>query len=185
MTDAQERLGIKGVVRVRSHPAGTIATIEALLKDGKKDEARNLIKSGKLEVETKNTIMVGSSTGKDLIVQYLISAYTGMLPYPTGINWGAIGTSNTTPATTDTQLGAETNRSAPTFAEDFAYTEAILQFFFPDAVLSNTTFYEFGAFINGTSSPNTGQIFNHALFGTPYTKVSGQDTTVEVDVTLT
>ncbi len=101
-----------------------------------------------------------------------------------GINWGAIGTGNTAPAAADTQLTAETNRSAPTFTEDFTFNEAILQFFFPDSVLANATYYEFGTFVNGSSSPNSGQIFNHALFTSAYVKVAGQDTTIEVDITL-
>ena len=159
-----ESLKLTGIIRVFSHPAGS-----------------DYKTHGKLESETKNLIMTGGNIGRDLLVQWLL----GVATYPVGISWGAIGTSNTAVTATDTQLGAEANRTSPSYKQDYAFSEVIVQFFFPDAVLANTTFYEFGTFVGGTSSANTGQIFNHALFGTPYTKVAGQDTTVEVDITLT
>ena len=131
-------------------------------------------------VDQHNMVMVGALTGKDLLVQYLTAGTT----YSGGINYGAMGTGSTAVAATDTQLTTETNRAATTFAQDAGYNEAVLQFFFPDAVLSNTTFYECGTFMNATASANSGQIFNHALFAAPYVKTAGSDTTLEVDITL-
>lgn len=160
----REGLAMTGTIRVYSHPAGS-----------------DYKKHGKLESETRNLIMTGGNIGRDLLIQWLL----GIATYPVGISWGGIGTSNTAVTATDTQLGAEINRTSPSYTQDYAFNEAIVQFFFPDAVLTAVTYYEFGTFVGGTSSANTGQIFNHALFGTPYTKVAGQDTTVEVDITLT
>ena len=67
------------------------------------------------------------------------------------------------------------------YGADYGFTEAQVQFFFPDAILANETYYEFGTFIGGSSSIGTGNIFNHALFTNPYVKTAGVDTTVEVD----
>ena len=60
-----------------------------------------------------------------------------------------------------------------------------MQFFFPDSSLTNQNYYEFGIFVDGLSGANTGQLFNHALFGIAYGKTAGVDTTVEVDITFT
>ena len=109
----------------------------------------------------------------------------GLTMFTGGINWGAIGTGNTAPTVTDSQLTTEFARSGLSFYQDTNFNEAQVQFFFSDAVLTNQTYYEFGTFIAGTSAANSGQIFNHALFTSPYGKSAGTDTTVEVDITLT
>jgi hypothetical protein len=160
-----ERAGMRGTVIIRSYKAGTKELIQELV--------------------FRNLIMQGANIGKDLIVQKMIAAYTGIDPYTLHITHGAIGTSNAAPTTADTELGAESARVSLTYAQDSGYNEAVLQFFFPDSVLTNQTYYEFGIFVDGTATVNSGQLFNHALFGTPYSKSAGVDTTVEVDITFT
>ncbi len=181
MPDIREQGGIKGTVTIRRHPAGTIAQIEALLEAGRKIEAQMLLKSGEIAVEQKNIVVYSLNYGYDILVQFLISAYVGSFAFPLGIAWGEIGTGSTAPTNLDTALTTPTNRTSVSYAADLSFNEAQIQFFFPDATLSNTTFYEFGTFIGGSSTIGTGNMFNHALFGTPYTKSSGVDTTVEVD----
>jgi len=176
-----EKLKISGTIIVRSHPAGTIVRYHELEAAGRLDEAQRLIQDGKVEVIQKNLVVDALNYGLDLLVQYLVSAYVGSLTYPLGIAWGEIGTGNTAPAASDTALTTPTNRATVSYAADSAYTTAVVQFFFPDSVLSNTTYYEFGTFIGGTSSIGTGQLFNHALFSSPYSKSAGTDTTCEVD----
>ena len=127
--------------------------------------------------------MTGSGTGRDLFIQYLLGSLSSSLK--NGINYIAIGTSSTAATATDTQLGAETNRTVIAYTQDIGFSEALLQAFFPDSALTNTTYNEVGSFVNGTGSANSGNIFNHAILGTPYVKVLGQDTTVEIDITLT
>jgi len=134
----------------------------------------------KLESETKNLIMTAQNVGRDLLIQWLL----GITTYPIGINWGAIGTGITTPTAGDTQLAAETNRTIPAFTEDYAFNEAVFQFFFPDSTLVNQIYYEFGTFVAGSNTANSGQIFNHALFTVPYSKSAGSDTTIEVDINI-
>jgi hypothetical protein len=41
-----------------------------------------------------------------------------------------------------------------------------------------------GSFVDGSSTIGSGQIFNHALISPTYTKVSGQDTTIEIDINI-
>lgn len=133
------------------------------------------------ESVTQNLIMEGTNTGKNLIVKRLISTNT----YSLNINYGAIGTSATAVAASDTQLGAESARTVVSLAQASAVNLASIQFFFPDANLTNGTYREFGTFVDGTASANTGQIFNHALFSSAYIKAGGTDTTVQVDIQFT
>jgi len=160
-----DKASVRGTVIVRSYKAGTKELLQELV--------------------FRNLIMQGANTGKDLIVQKMIAAYTGVDPYTLHITHGAIGTSSTAPVISNTQLGAESARVSLTYAQDSGYNEAVLQFFFPDSALTNQTYYEFGIFVDGTITANSGQLFNQVLFGTPYAKSAGVDTTVEVDITFT
>jgi len=131
----------------------------------------------------RNMIVFSLNCGFDILVQFLNSFYNGSFAFgPTlGIAWGEIGTGQSAPLNTDTALTAPTNRATVSYAADSGYSEAQLQFFFPDSALTNQTYYEFGTFIGGSSSIGTGNMFNHALFTVPYSKSAGTDTTVEVD----
>lgn len=180
-----EGLRITGKVTVRSHPAGTLHLYESLRALGKLDLAQKLLGDGRIEVEDHNLIVDSSNYGIDILVQYLISAYVGSLNFPLGIAWGEIGTGSTTPANGDTALTTPTNRAPVSYAFDNGFNTASLQFFFPDASLTNGTYYECGSFIGGSSTIGSGNMFNHALFGTPYSKSAGTDTTLEVDISFT
>ncbi len=161
MNKIPEQQKIKGKITIRAYKAGTKELLQEIVQD--------------------NLIMQAANLGKDLIIQRLLAINT----YSLNITHGAIGTGATTPSASDTQLTTETNRTTVTYSQDSGFNEAILQFFFPDSLLTNQTYYEFGTFVDGTSSANSGQLFNHALFTTPYVKTAGVDTTVEVDITLT
>jgi hypothetical protein len=179
-----EGLKISGKVTVRSHPAGTLHLYESLVKLGRLELARELLADGKVEVVQKNLIVDSSNYGIDILVQYLISAYSGSFSFPLGIAWGEIGTGSTTPSAGDTALTTPTNRAAVSYAMDSGLNTAVIQFFFPDSVLANETYYECGTFIGGSSTIGSGNMFNHALFETPYSKSSGTDTTLEVDISI-
>jgi hypothetical protein len=205
----KERIGVSGRIIWRSHPLGTIDRYNELMEKARvyeertlwqwllgrqatfshfdKDilaEAQALIKSGKIEVEQKNLIVDSSNYGIDILVQYLLSAYNGSNPFPLGIAWGEVGTGATTPTAGDTALTAPTNRAPVAFAQDSMLNTAQFQFFFPDAVLANGTYTECGSFIGGSSSIGSGNMFNHALFASPYSKSSGVDSTLEIDIAL-
>jgi hypothetical protein len=181
---SNESLRISGKITVRSHSAGTIDRYNELKAQGKMQEAHALISAGKIEVEQKNLIVDSSNYGIDILVQYLISAYNGSFDFPLGIAWGELGTGTATPVAGDTALTTPTNRGPVAFASDTGFQTAQLQFFFPDGALANGTYTECGSFIGGTSTIGTGNMFNHALFGSPYSKSTGTDTTLEIDITI-
>ena len=179
-----EGISLSGRITIRSYPAGTLHCYETLINMGKTNLARELLQDGKIEVEEHNLIVDSSNYGKDILVQYLISAFSGMFNFPLGIAWGELGTGSTTPTAGDIALTTPTNRAAVAYAADLGFNEAQLQFFFPDAVLPNGTYYECGSFIGGSSTIGSGNLFNHALFASPYSKSSGSDTTLEIDITF-
>jgi hypothetical protein len=185
MKELKEQTGIRGTVIVRAHPAGTIDAYHALVAEGKIEDAQKLISAGDVKVVQRNLVVDSLNYGIDILVQYLLSAYNGSFAFPLGIAYGEIGTGTTTPQSTDTALQTPTNRVSTTYAADSGYNTAITQFFFPDSVLANEDYYEFGTFIGGSVTIGSGNMFNHALFSSPYSKSAGTDTTVEVDFNFT
>jgi hypothetical protein len=176
--EVHEGAKIAGTVRVYSHPAGTVERINALIAQGKSDEAKALLQNtGKLEVEQHNMLMQSPNYGLDLFIQALI----GVTTFPLTLSFAEIGTGATAPTTMDTALTAPTNRAFVTFQQNYGSTDCILNFIYSDSQLANETYYEFGVFCGGTSTIGSGQLFNHALFSTPYIKTAGQDTTVQMD----
>lgn len=142
------------------------------------------------EIKQKNLIMTGSNTGRDLLINWLLtwaynnSAATGT-PITPGVNYIAIGTGTATPVAGNTQLQTECNRAQISYAADLTNTQAQFQTLFPDGILTTgTVVTEVGSFIGGTASANTGYIFNRALLGTAYTKSAGTDTTIQITITF-
>lgn len=83
----------------------------------------------------------------------------------------------------DTQLQTASVRGAVT-SQIASNNIATVQFFFSDAALANGAYSEFGTFVDGTGSLNSGQLFNRVIFGIVYNKATGEDTTVEVEFTI-
>jgi len=156
----QEDTAIMGKVRVITTKAGTNEVI-------------------RVSEWSKNRVMLGTNTGKSLILQRLV----GINTYTLNIGHGDIGTGSTAPVDGNTQLQTAVARVAVT-NPSFASNVASLFFFYSDAGLANGTYREFGSFVGGTASINTGQIFQRALFGVAYVKASGEDSTVQLDLTV-
>lgn len=191
-----ESFDIKGTITIRTYKAGTVERAQLFFERAKLARTRGYanvaeeyshmghqtLREGYLAtpVVQKNLVMQAPNVGKDIIIQRLV----GINTYSLNILFGEIGTGSTTPALTDIGLTTPTNRAAVGFLQDFGTTDAIFQFFFTDSQLANTTYYEFGTFVDGSATIGSGQIFNHALFATPYAKVAGSDTTVEVDFSI-
>jgi len=131
-------------------------------------------------VFTPNRIMLGTDTGKTLILQRLI----GNNAFSLNITHGDIGTSSTAPLDANTQLIAPTTR-VPITNSSITANVASLFFFFSNANLANGTYREFGTFVDGTSTISTGRIFNRALFTVAYVKATGEDTTIQLEITIT
>lgn len=128
----------------------------------------------------ENLVVSGTSTGRNLVAQRLCAVNN----YSLNITHADIGVGTATPQNSDTQLETPSIRAVTTLAI-VDNNAATLQFFFSDAMLPNGTYREFGTFIDGSSGLSTGKLFNRVLFGTPYIKASGEDTTVEVIFTIT
>lgn len=152
--------GIKGKVRIITYKAGT----------------KEILRTSRW---SKNLVVLGVNTGRNLIAQRL----AGINTYSLNITHGDIGTGSTAPANSDTQLTTPSVRTVLS-SYDVNNNVAQLQFFFADSILANGTYREFGTFVDGTSTISTGKMFNHALFSSPYVKASGEDTIVEVDFTI-
>ena len=136
---------------------------------------------------TRNMVMQSSMLGLDLVIQWIIGQMAtgqGAAAFVNGVNYGELGTGNTAVTLLDVGNTTPSARTVPTLQQDFGASQAVLQFFFPDGSLTNQTYYEFATYINGTGTLGSGNVFNHALLGTPYVKSSGQDTTVQVVFTL-
>ncbi|HEX3861304.1 MAG TPA: hypothetical protein VHY35_06380 [Stellaceae bacterium] len=204
--EVREGLAPKGRVTIRGYRAGAIDKVRPLAAEFMRWQRKLPFVSGQslkqaqaslvtlkrridlifdeyslgIESTNHNLIMTGSLTGRDLLVQYLIGGtiYTG------GLNYVALGTGNTAPAASDTQLTAEVARVPPALITPVNHNQIELQCFFPDANLANGTYHETGSFINASATANSGQIFNHALLGAAYTKSNGVDTTLQFDIML-
>src|ERR1039458_604052 len=98
----KEKGGITGTVTVRSHPAGTIDRWKALMAEGKTEEAKRLLLRGKVAARNHNLVVYSLGYGYDILVQFLLSGYTGSFAFPLGISWGEIGTGQTQPTAGDT-----------------------------------------------------------------------------------
>lgn len=127
------------------------------------------------EKVVKNLI---TTRGRSVLAQRLANdtTYTGI------INYGALGSSSTAPANADTQLTAEVFRKVVASAST-TNNIAFIDFFYSKAD-TNGTYQEFGTFIDGTASANTGRIFTHALTG-GWTKTSSESMTVACQYTFT
>lgn len=152
-------IGASGTVRVIKRKAGT-------------NEVLSII-------EQKNLIVSGADTGRNLIAQRIAGTNT----YSLNVTHGDIGTGTTAPDNSDVALQTPSVRGALTLAS-VNNNIVSLQFFFSDVNLPNGTYREFGTFVDGTATLSTGKLFNRALFGTPYSKSAGEDTTVEVEFTI-
>ncbi len=155
-----ERIGMSGKVRITTYKAGTKEVIRQT-------------------PWFKNLLVSSNGYGRNLIAQRLAGTNT----YSLNVTHGEMGTGAVAPQNGDIALAIPTVRGVMTTAT-VANNIAQLQFFFSDATLPNGTYYEFGSFIDGTGTIGTGRMLNHVLFGTPYLKNIGEDTTIEVDLTI-
>ena len=194
----KEELGMHGSITIHSYKAGTHAKAEPYVKifniaknAGMEKVARitklfidQIYKANETREPVFNTnlIMQGTNTGKDLIVQRLL----GINTYTLNLNYGEIGTGAATPTTADTALTTPVARGATSLGitQDIGNNQAQIQYFFTDSSLTNTTYREFGCYVDGTGTLGTGKLFNHSLFTSPYTKSAGTDITCQVNITI-
>lgn len=134
------------------------------------------LKDNYLVREYKKTNLI-TTVGRSTIAQRLANdtTYTGI------INYGALGTDNTAVANGDTTLGVEVFRKVVASASD-TNNIAFIDFFYSKSD-TNGTYEEFGTFIDGTGTVDTGQMFTHALTG-GWVKTASESMTVAVTYTI-
>ena len=118
-----------------------------------------------------------TTVGRATIAQRLANdtTYTGI------INYGALGSDNTAVDNSDTILGTEVFRKVVASASD-TDNVAFIDFFYSKSD-TNGTYEEFGTFIDGTGSADTGQMFTHALTG-GWVKSASESMTVSCTYTI-
>lgn len=121
----------------------------------------------------KNIVVDGSDTGFNLVLDRLNSDNT----YSLNITHLDIGVNATAPAVSDTLTAgsARTEKSTGVVSG----SSLTLRFFFASGDLPNGTYQDIKLAIDGTATVNTGRCFSRALFGTPYTKGTNENTTIE------
>lgn len=122
------------------------------------------------EIVRKNLVV---QTGRYVFARLLI----GDVTYSGAINYGALGTSSTAVAASQTALVAEVKRKL--FARrSRSNHQASFDFYFSKAD-TNGTYQEFGTFIDGTETADSGQMFNRVLTG-GWTKTDQEAMTVSI-----
>mgnify|MGYP006863458655 CR=1 FL=1 len=100
-----------------------------------------------------------TTVGRTVLARLL----SGDATYSGEINYGALGTSSTAVANSDTTLGTEVYRkiaSSQTYSDNISYVD-----FYYTATETTGTYEEFGNFIDGTASVDTGQLWSHIVTG--------------------
>lgn len=129
------------------------------LRNKDKTELDKMMKEGIITDITEKTNLV-PTTGKNVIARLLAgdTTYTGI------INYGAFGSGSTPFSASSTQLNTEVFRKLVT-TSSFSDNQAIIDWFIEADDIADQTFEEFGAFIDGTASANTGKAFSLLITG--------------------
>jgi hypothetical protein len=119
-----------------------------------------------------------TTLGRNVVARPL----TGDATYSGQINYGALGSSSTAVNNSDTKLGTEVFRklfsSHTTDGNNLAYID-----FLYSAADTSGTYNEFGNFIDGTASADSGIIWSHILTG-GWVKSSAQTLFVSCQYTI-
>lgn len=128
----------------------------------------------------ENQIVASAERG----IYLLLDRLGGDNTYSTNITHGDIGTNDTTPTESDTDLGNAVHRAQVALTSRSG-KQLTLRFFFPDQTTNNNTYNEFGMYVDGDATISTGRIFNHVLFSEPIVKQDGESHTIVCRVTAT
>lgn len=144
-----------------------------------KDERtlRRMQRAGIIEKRRSKHNLI-TTRGRNVLARLL----AGDTTYSGQINYGALGSSSTAVNNADTKLGTEVYRklyaSHTTDGNNVAYID-----FFYAATDTSGTYQEFGNFIDGTGTTDSGRIFSHILTG-GWTKTSLQSLFVACQYTI-
>lgn len=184
MERIRDRLGIRGIITFTNF---VLSTDRARAID---EYLRITPNMDKREYDLWIGELRRSCTIRELVVhnQVVLAARSEMAKrligtqvYTGTVNYGAIGTGGTLVTDADTTLDTEAARvmiATKTQTDD----EVSLDFYFNKAS-ANGTFEEFGLFIDGTASADSGLMFNRALTG-GWVKSSLEAMTVSIQINL-
>lgn len=148
----------------------------SLTKSGNKAYGRGRVISESEWIH--NLVMASTNRGLNIIARNLIEDYT----YSLGITRAKIGTSTTAVNESQTDLVAPVAYLIPRGNQATATKSATMQFFIPDANLTNGTYNEFGIFCG----PDVDlRMFARSIISPAYSKSSLEDTTIEYVINLT
>jgi len=182
---AGDGIGIKGTVTLR---AFGIRSPEAERADARLREMCNasaaeyqaalvdLIRAGGILRTTIHRNLT-TTVGRSVLARLL----AGDTTYTGAINYGALGSGSTTPAVGNTQLATEVYRKLYANRQQSGAT-ATIDFYYSKSN-TNGTYNEFGCFIDGTGTANSGQLFNRVLTG-GWTKSASEAMTVSIQFDL-
>lgn len=158
--DSKEKLKIKGEYKcfklasdVREGD-GLIQLIRKYIKLQDGGILGQIMASGKV-FEVKEATNLIPTTGLSVLARIL----SGDTTYTGEVDWGALGSSSTAFTSASTELGAEVYRkqaSSQAFDGNIAYVD----WFIANGDVANQTFNEFGAFIDGSASADSGQAWS-------------------------
>ncbi len=132
-----------------------ITKIRKAIKEGNIDVIKTLQTQG-IILEVKKATNIIPTTGRSVLARLI----AGDTTYSGEVDYGALGSSSS-PAfsNADTQLGTEVYRSQAD-SQAFDGNIAYIDWFIATGDVPNQTFQEFGAFIDGTGTANTGQAWS-------------------------
>jgi len=141
-------------------------------------EASEAFKKSARLVRTHHVHNLVVTTGLATLAAYI----AGETTYSGGINYGALGSGSTAPVAGNTQLGTETFRKLYATRSRVGAVTTIEYFY--NTSQANGTHNEFGCFIAGTGTANSGQLYNRLLTG-GWTKTGTQTMTVSIQQNIT
>lgn len=146
--------------------------IPSAIYDSLVSELKSICKTRK--VVKKNLVV---QTGRYVFARLL----AGDATYSGAVNYGALGTSSTAVSAAQTQLVAEVKRKL--FARRVRTNHQVVFDFYYSKVDTNGTYQEFGTFIDGEATANTGQMFNRVLTG-GWVKTAQEAMTVSITFSI-
>lgn len=174
----EEKTGIQGIITFRNFPilhahAKQIDEYLATAHNIPRETYRNLIQELKAlcavrELTVSNQVILAARSE-------LAKRLCGTQAYTGTINYGALGSGSTAISDADIMLDTEVARALVATATQTS-DSATIDFYFSKSS-TNGTYQEFGTFIDGTASADTGLLFNRALTG-GWTKTSLEAMTV-------
>ena len=166
--NVKEKIGIKGEYKfVKLSPKlqdekierDVLPRLRIALRNNDKIELEKMRKENIIESINEKTNII-PTTGRAVLARIL----AGDTTYTGEINYGALGSGSSAFTNSSTKLNTEVYRKL-TSSSSYDANIAYVDWFITTADVANQTFQEFGAFIDGTASADSGQAFSLLVTG--------------------